>query len=327
MFPAFCTIDKNAVSTFANNTYPAKLSEQDNWTLLYHFTPEYAEHSNQDDEQQRNQMQTEEHLIQVKGQQQKQLRITARAPETQQALVQIDMKPNPSGAPEVSVDGQQQQFNQEKAAHAADGYIVTYELPNHEVKVEVGDQYYVIFDGERAKVTATNSDFADSARGLCGSSSADLVTHNNCYVADPQTLIASYTENEQPNLESERECPQVDQQSYAPVVSPSDWGAQKSQQRDSQHKPQSSSNGCTKYQAQYRDEGHQVCFSIRPLPACKSPCQPQQIISKNAPVHCVANRNLAQRYMEHINKGANPDFSGKPQSKSISFQVPASCAH
>ncbi|KAK9729149.1 hypothetical protein QE152_g16097 [Popillia japonica] len=237
-------------------------------------------------------MQVEEHVVLARGKQQKEIKITARAPETKAKLVEIDLKPSQSGAPKVLVNQQEQKYDQKQAAHAQDGYIQIYELPNQEVKVEIGDDYYVIYDGERAKITVVDDKFK------------------------------SYTLNgKQPP--SNRKCV-PEEQRYVSVVSPRDLG-QRSRKSKSQNSREKGSSGCTKHQTQYQEDGNQVCFSTHPLPTCKSSCRAKSTTSKSVPVHCIEKNNVAELWMKQIDKGANPDFSLKTVHKNIQYEVPQRC--
>lgn len=268
-------------------------------------------------------MQVEEHVILARGQKEKELKLTVRVPETDGELVEIDMKPRQSGCPKVLVNQQEQKFDQKRAAHVEDGFIQIYELPNQEVKVEISDDYYLIYDGERVKITVTDDKFADALRGLCGTFDGDETTDftapENCILSEPEDFIKSYTLDQERSANSK--CVPVEQQ-YVSVVSPRDLGRPTPRSRSNQHQ---SSGSCTKHQTQYRQEGNKVCFTLHPLPVCKSSCKAQNKASKNAQVHCIEKSNIAELWMKQIDKGASPDFSLKEAHKSIAFQVPQQC--
>ncbi|KAK9729150.1 von Willebrand factor type D domain [Popillia japonica] len=348
----FCTIDKQAISTFDNVTYDAELSQD--WSVVFHYVPEYAKHQDISPQQQRQQMQVEEHVVLARGKQQKEIKITARAPETKAKLVEIDLKPSQSGAPKVLVNQQEQKYDQKQpetkaklveidlkpsqsgapkvlvnqqeqkydqkqAAHSQDGYIQIYELPNQEVKVEIGDDYYVIYDGERAKITVVDDKFNDALRGLCGTfdgdDSTDFTAPENCILSEPEDFIESYTLNgKQPP--SNRKCV-PEEQRYVSVVSPRDLGDTQRRSSKSQNSREKGSSGCTKHQTQYQEDGNQVCFSTHPLPTCKSSCRAKSTTSKSVPVHCIEKNNVAELWMKQIDKGANPDFSLKTAHRNI----------
>ncbi|KRT80993.1 hypothetical protein AMK59_5996, partial [Oryctes borbonicus] len=317
----FCTVDANAVSTFDNRTYPAELVPS--WTVAFHYVPDYAQHKNIDPEQQREQMQVEEHLVLVRGQRRRQLKITARSPDTQGKLVEIDLLTNKSGRVEAQVDGQEQQFDQNQAAHVENNYILIYELPNNEVKVEIGDDYYVIFDGERAKITVTDDKFNNALRGLCGTfdgdETTDLTGPQNCVLSDPQEFVEHYTLD---FINPNGRCVKKEQH-YVSVISQRDIGESSNNRHAAKSKK--SSGSCTKHQTQYTEQGNQICFSLRPLPVCKSSCKAENVIAKDVQVHCIEKNNVAQLWTKQIDKGASPDFSLKPAHKYIQFKVPQKC--
>ncbi|GLV41988.1 hypothetical protein CBL_10147 [Carabus blaptoides fortunei] len=82
-----------------------------------------------------------------------------------------------------------------------------------------------------------------------------------------------------------------------------------------------------KQQTQYveEDNGQTLCFTVRPLPVCRSGCQASKKIVKNVEVHCVQKSNVSQLWKNQIEKGASPDFSLKPVTKSIKIKVAQSC--
>nr|UXX33469.1 vitellogenin-like protein [Holotrichia oblita] len=317
----FCTVDHSAVSTFDNKTYPASLSSS--WAVLFHYVPDYAQQLEVDESEQREKVQYEEHVILSRGSDEKEIKLTIRAPETQSKLVELNLKPSQPGQhPKVLEDTTELRYSEKKAAHLQENYIKVYGLPNEEVKVEVGDDYYVIYDGHRVKITVTDDKFTDSLRGLCGTysgdESKDFTGPKNCIIRKPEDFVYSYT-IDPPHLSKVEDCEPVEY-NYVKVVSQKDMGDEQSWQRGEE-----SSGSCTKHQTQFNQESDQVCFTLHPLPVCKSSCKARGTITKKVNVHCIEKSNVAELWMKQIKKGASPDFSLKAPHKSISFEVPQKC--
>uniref|UniRef100_A0A1B0CWY3 Putative vitellogenin-a1 n=1 Tax=Lutzomyia longipalpis TaxID=7200 RepID=A0A1B0CWY3_LUTLO len=82
----------------------------------------------------------------------------------------------------------------------------------------------------------------------------------------------------------------------------------------------------TKHQTQFVERNGEICFSIRQLPACDSPCRPVQKIEKRVPVYCrPASEQQAQLYRQQIRKGNNPDLRDKAPTRYVNFAIPQAC--
>ncbi|WP_175282717.1 VWD domain-containing protein, partial [Klebsiella pneumoniae] len=133
----------------------------------------------------------------------------------------------------VTVDGQQQQFDDKEIADLYNGLVQIYALPNGEVKVEIQDAFYMIFDGQRIKLTATSGKLRDSIRGLCGRFNEDkyedFTVLANCVVRDSQKFLKTYqVEGTQQRLQRSQEwqqdCVQKVLPLYTDVISDRDAG-------------------------------------------------------------------------------------------------------
>lgn len=339
LFPAICVMDKTYMSTFNNKTYPAPLGNY--WTLLLHYVPKDARHSEQQLSVQEQLMYEPEQYAVLARQhsgsdQQKEIKITLNSPETEYKVIDITLSPasqRGSGSPKgnVKVNDQQVQVNDDQSSDVKDGYIQIYSLPNGEVKVEVKDAFYAIYDGYRVKLTVVNGKFRDSVRGLCGAfnddPSSDFLTSENCIARDHEQFIKSFevegSEGEQQRKQfagRTQECILKDVPLYANVISEQDAG---------QGKPSGVSGRPpkgTRFQTRYVENGEEVCFTIRPVPVCNSKSQQRGSVRKSVPVHCVQNGNVAQLWMNQINRGASPDFSHKKESRTVQIELPQSCS-
>lgn len=225
----------------------------------------------------------------------------------------------------VEVDGEKVNFNDKIIADFYDGFVQIYSLPNGEVKVEIRDAFYVIFDGKRMRVTATSDTLFDSTFGLCGRFSGDVhedfTIPEKCVVRDANAFAQSYQVENRNQRRSYRsgewsqECVEKVLPLYTNVVSGKD-GARSEQGLRSQQSG-------TKLRSRYVEEHGELCFSLRPLPVCNG--RARNTVSKNVPVHCIQGTKTAYYLKSQIDQGGNPDFSRKSESKTVRMEVPVQC--
>lgn len=269
---------------------------------------------------------------------QKELIMTFNRPESQGKTVQIDMKPkqqsqysgsNPAAT--VAVNGQQIQFDDKQIADLYDGAVQIYALPNGEVKAEFQDAFYMIFDGERVKLTATGSKLRGSTSGLCGRFTndkyEDFTTPSNCVLRDPKKFAESYQVDDSQHRRPQRSgewqqgCVSKQLPLYADVISERDAGRRENNENNERQRSSSSSKINLRHR--YVEENDEICFTIRPLPECKS--SPRETVSKNVSVHCVQATKAASYLKNQIDRGGNPDFSHKSESRKVRMDVPLQC--
>lgn len=347
---AICVVDQTHISTFSNQTYPAPLEHQ--WTLLLHYVPKDARHTEgQIPVEQQLQRQPENYAVLVRQQsgsgQQKEVKITLSSPKTDYKVIDITLEPSAHGTKgsskgsakgsskgckaKVTVDNQQVSVSDQQSHDIKEGYIQIYSLPNGEVKVEIHEAFYAIYDGNRVKLTVVNGKFRDSIRGLCGAfnddPSSDFLTPQNCIACDYRHFIKSYalegSEGQQqlakfPGANSQCVAKQVPL--YVNVIS----------DRDAGRKGHSGGSGSpskgTRFQTRYVETDIEICFTIRPVPVCNSSSQPRSLLRKSVSVHCVQKSNVALLWKSQIDRGASPDFSHKKESKTVHIELPQSCS-
>lgn len=278
--------------------------------------------------------QTEHYVILVKTESrsgnQKAVKITFNSPETNFQVVDITLTPRQeqsSGGSKarVSVNGQEVQVDENQTHQQR--HISIYSALNGEVVAEIKDQFYVVYDGERVRLNILSSKFRDAARGICGQFNderiEDFLTPGNCLVQDHNKLIKSYEvegsqgQQVREDLQSsnDMECISKSSPLYVDVVTASN-----------SHSWQEKVSGqCTVFQTQYVQQNGEVCFTIRPMPACAEGCQPSGTTERNVPVHCVQKSSVAKLWKKQIDDGGSPDFSQKSESKTVSIQMPQSC--
>ncbi|CAG9759825.1 unnamed protein product [Ceutorhynchus assimilis] len=330
-----CMIDQTAAQTFNNKTYSMYLSSQ--YTVVMQYTPKQAR-ENGDDQQQsveeKLKQQVENYVVlarQVSGEE-KELRMTFNHPKTQGKTVQIDMKPkrgqnsaqNPAAT--VLVDGKEVQFDDQQIADLHKGFVEIYALPNGEVKVEIQNAFYMIFDGQRVKLTATSSKLRDSISGLCGRFSddqqEDFTVPANCVVRDDQKFVESYqidkTEQrrQQRSGEWNQECVEKVLPVHANVISHRDAGR-------TGNRHQQGSNQGPKLRNRYIESNGEICFTIKPIPTCNQSAR--KTVSQNVPVHCIQGTKTAYYLKSQIDQGGNPDFSRKSETKKMRIEEHVHC--
>lgn len=271
-------------------------------------------------------------LVKESASDKKEVKIYLRTPRTNSDVSEIDLKPNNAQYPTILVNNQPQSYSEKKVAKLYDDYIQVYALPHGEVKIDIEDEFSVIYDGSRVMVRLYNDRYYNEVRGICGNANAmaadDLRAPENCALRTPQELVEAYTISEGA---SPRDPKHNEYKSgcypysyvYANVISLHD----ELENRESNYRGRSSKplRSCSKQQTRYLVEGDEVCFTIRPLPQCQSPCSPTQTILKSVPVHCVKMTGVTQFWMKQIDKGGNPDFALKKVTKNMNFDVPQSC--
>lgn len=254
----------------------------------------------------------------------KDIKITLSTPETEYKVVDVTMTPEQSGNynAKVTVNGQQVQLSDKESYDIDNGYIQIYGLPNGEVKFEVRNAFYTLYDGERVRFVPTNGKFKDSNRGICGQHTnnrfEDFATPFDCYVRDNRKFVKSYEIEGQEGQQTRQELAKNDKECvykripmYVQVIG----------SRDDQ-----TPGRCSFFQTRYIEQEDEICFTTRSIPVCKSGCQPQGTVTKDVPVHCIKSTPVAQLWKNQIDRGANPDFGHKKQTKSVSMQLPQSCS-
>lgn len=260
--------------------------------------------------------------------QQKEIRLNFNHPKSQGKTVEIQMKPNQgqfsasNPAAQVQVDGQEMKFDDQHIADLYNGFVEIYALPNGEVKVEIKDAFYLIFDGKRVKLTATSGKLRDSIYGLCGRFSKDqyedFTVPSKCVVRTPEQFVESYQiesqkQRHQRSEKSQSECIAKVLPLYADVISDSDvdrsgWTNQ---------------NRGTQLRPRYVEDNGEICFTIRPVPVCNGSAK--KTVTKNIAVHCIQGTKTAYYLKSQIDQGGNPDFSRKSETKTVRMEVPQQC--
>ncbi|KAG5880948.1 hypothetical protein JTB14_010379 [Gonioctena quinquepunctata] len=197
-FRPSCVVDKTKVNTFSNQTYPADISKH--WTVMLHYIPKEARHHDQQTVETQLKSQIENYAVLVRrnsrSSQMKDIKMTVSSPETKFKVVDIEMSPSQqsSSLPKarVTVSGQEVQVSEKESRDVNDGFIQIYALPNGEVKVEVFNAFYILYDGYRARLTLTDSKFTDSTRGICGQNNyhkyEDFLTSEMCIARDSKKI-------------------------------------------------------------------------------------------------------------------------------------------
>ncbi|CAG9828226.1 unnamed protein product [Diabrotica balteata] len=361
----FCTVDRSAVNTFSNKTYEAELSKR--WTVMAQYVPKLARQSNQQQPQEsahkQLQNQLENYVVLVRQNEQSREKedvlLVVSSPGTDFESVSILLVPNQGQQPkaQVSVNGQMIQVSEKQSNDIKNGYIQIYAIPNGEVKVEVNEAFYFIYDGERVRMTAVNGKMKDATRGLCGQfndqDSEDFLTSENCIARKPHKFIRSFEvegdEGKQVRKEfagSSSQCVERQIPLYINVVT--DQNARRNSQNRSNNrsnyyssKSKSGSsndhwrqfngdseedNDCLFHQTKYVFQGGKICFSTVPLPSCRSHCQPREQRTKSVGVHCIQKSNVSMLWKNQVDSENSPDFSQKKEHTTLKFEVPESCS-
>lgn len=327
-FIAFCVVDKTKISTFNNLTFPADVS--DKWTVMFQYLPKrprYGENRKSIAEQLKYQPENYVVLVKTGRSDSKDVKITINTPETKFKVVDITILSNEDGQVKITVNDEKVKVSEMKSYHYQDGYINIYRLPNSEVKVDITDKFYVIYDGKRVKLVVLSGKFKDATKGICGQfndeKSEDLLAPANCFVKDHTKFIKSYEVEgsqgqqvrEQLKSGKSMECVAKTTPLYTEVIiSTKTQVQQKEKLRD-----------CLALQTRYTENDGEICFSIVKVLTCVRGCQAIQNIPTLVPVHCVGASKIAKFWKSQIDAGISVDFSDKSFSKTEVLQVPLAC--
>lgn len=350
VFNPTCVVDQNHVNTFDNRSYPIDLGKT--WHVQMHYRVQRAGRQEEQGQDKNERFQSEDDydyvvLVRDSENNKKEVKLTLN---DEKNYYEIDMVPasgnahsGSSPAAKVMVNQQQIKFDDQHSYDIEDDLLQIYALPNGDVKIEVNGDFYVIYDGERVKLTTTKSDqFRGEVRGLCGTfdgeQTTDFATPKNCILRDPLEFASTWAiidgSSQGPAKERQARahqsaCIEVEQV-YANVVSPRDYRHEQQKQHQQQHHEsrQHSSGSCSKLQTQAieEDNGNTICFTTRPLPVCRSGCKADKKVVKGVDVHCIQKSKVSDLWQSQIAKGANPDFAHKPVTKEIKIKVAQSCS-
>ncbi|XP_066157928.1 vitellogenin-like [Euwallacea fornicatus] len=330
-----CVIDQNVAQTFSNKSYSLSLDKQ-LYTVVMQYIPKDARWKG--DEQQTVEMQLKQQLkncvilARQTSDNQKEVIISFNHEKTMGKTVEIQMKPNQgkfsgsSPAASVLVDGKQMTFDDKQSADLYDGFVEIYSLPNGEVKIQFHHSFYVIFDGQRIKVTAIDGALRDSIYGLCGRYSEDqqedFTVPAKCVVRTPEKFTENFQISSKRGRRQHRfgewgsECVPKILPVYADIISDLDVGR-------SQSSFQKATQSGTRMLNRYVEENGHICFSIHPLPTCRGSVQ--RSFTKLVPVHCITATKAAYIFKAQIDQGRSTDFSTKSETMSVNMEVPVQC--
>ncbi|KAJ8985867.1 hypothetical protein NQ317_006241, partial [Molorchus minor] len=329
----YFVVDGTSISTFNNRTYPASID--DHWTVALQYVPKDARHhSGPKSVQEQLKFQTENYVVLVRqnseSKQNKDIKIILSAPETDYKVLDITMTPQQTSGlkAKVTVNGRDVHVDDKESQDFGNGFVQIYCIPNGEVKVEIRDVFYVIYDGRRMKLTDVSNKLRGSVRGLSGSyqdnKAEDFLLPENCIVSDYQQFINSYDtdSNKQQHMKQSTQwgtCLRKDMPLYTNVIVRQDI-------LNALSSTSSSRFECTTSQTRYSDQGGEICFTIRELPKCSSHCRQRSSITKKVSVHCVENSRVAYLWKNQIDKGHSPDFSHKKETKTVDMELPVDCS-
>lgn len=296
------------------------------------YVPKHARHGhklNQVQEQMKHQIENFAILVKKSSQSgQRDVKITLSSEETQYKVVDITLTPSSNQArAKVTVDGKEIQISENKSFQYGQGYIQLYVLPNGEVKAEVRNQFYILYDGQRVSLTILNDKFRDSNRGICGQfnniRTEELFTPKNCFARDYQKFVRSYevegSDGDEIRNEMQsnpKQCIRKTSPIYIDVI------------RSSTEEELSGgvSEQCNKFQTRYVQREGEICFTLRPMPVCGLGCQSTATSDRNVAVHCIRESSVSQLWKKQIDNGGSPDFSHKSESRTESLQIPQNCS-
>lgn len=323
---------------------------------MLHYLPTYArlnKHQQPQNAQQRQQQQDEQYSVLAmdskKGNNNKDVLISLRTPQTEHSnLLKIYLEP--SGQSLSSASGSRpagrvfiedkkgkreiQVSDKQTIDPATSNFVQIYALQTGEIKVNVMDVFYVIYDGAHVHVAATSSKLRGATQGLCGNFDGnqynDFQSPRYCILEDPLQFAASYAILTQGSSSSQvaklKEIAQraqcfPDELTFGNVISDRDAGREDS---NDNHKQSSS---CTQHNVKYQvdESNNKICFSHSTYPSCKPGCNPSKTVQKKVKATCLGQSRTTMLWAEQINKGSKPKFDHKKANSEMTITVPVSC--
>ena len=335
-----CVVDQNAANTFDNKTYPLTLGN--NWHVMMQSTPKNSADSSSSSSSSSQEDASDKVSILVRD---------ASGSHSQKEVKVIfdeDVFEFTAGSsyPSIKFNGRSLSFSSSKGASVQDqsGELLAevFPLPSGTIKFYAPQhQIEILYDGNRIALIVGNV-YRGEVRGLCGTfdgeKATDFTAPRNCVLKSAAQFAASWAISPSGSVKDQQEkaknaaCyPQ--RILYGDVISDAEAGrfearhSRKSNKSSSSSRKSSSSSaaGCTSHRVKVVEQDGQICFSLRPQPACNSSCQASQKVEKKIDFHCVAESSASRHWADMIKKGASPDFSKKGANKSLKVNIPASC--
>ncbi|XP_044741123.1 vitellogenin-like isoform X2 [Chrysoperla carnea] len=207
-------------------------------------------------------------------------------------------------------------------------YARIYLQPSGYVRIEFPHDLVVYYDSLIVKVTL-HDQYQGQTRGLVGRNNnepwLDFTCPRNTLLQDQRQFAASWA-----IVDETCQGPAVEQQKRALAA----HSAQRKtmfinviSDKDA-HNHEKKTECHTKHQTRYTIEnnGKTICFTTRAIPVCQKGCRHSKNSEKTVDVHCLKRTSTVNLYKQQIDKGASPDFSGKPVTKSIKIKIPITCA-
>ena len=193
----------------------------------------------------------------------------------------------------------------------------------------------MLFRSQRIALIAGQS-YRGEVRGLCGTfdgeEATDFTAPRNCILKNAQQFAATWAISPSGAVKEQQQKAQnapcyAQRVLYGDVVSDAEAGRYQARHSRSSGKQSSNQNNpsCTSHKVKVVEQNGQICFSLRPLPACNAHCQPNLKVEKIIEFHCVAESSASRHWADMIKKGANPDFSKKGPNQNLKVTIPAGC--
>ncbi|XP_012280139.1 vitellogenin [Orussus abietinus] len=326
--PSFCELDENAASTFDDLTYPLKLGNC--WHVVMTTYPKEDPDDPQNDLKIPEDMKVSV-LCRDMGGDKKEVKVN---------LGNMEIRLAPEGGKGAAYIGNERPSYSQKQGYQykKDGkvFFEIFELPDGSVRLSSEKfGFDAAYDGAHLRIKASYK-YRGSIRGLCGTytgePSTDFTTPQNCVLEKPEFFSATYALTSQQCEGEAKQNAQIAQRepciSRNPrpgnVISDHEAGRGPNPAEKWGNSEGSKTKQCHTHRTLVIEENNEICFSVRPVLQCRKGCT-EQTKQKSIRFHCVPSGPASQQIAQRVKQGANPDFSQKPVTKTVPYQMPIDC--
>lgn len=341
-----CGLDENIITTFDRNVLSNKIGKC--WYAMLQTK------INQKDAKNNGPREVSVLVRDNSDSQQVDLMIVVAQPKGQDHVIQLS-----AGNSRIQVNGEEKKVSSDESIDVFDENnaertaLRLYQRVKGEYVIQLEENLMNIhYDGKRIRIHM-DPKYRGNTYGLCGTFTGekfdDFVTPKKCIIKNERFFTASWAlgnehcSNEVKEIKAQTEkmpCNRIQYYSgnFVNKLETRNSGeshgyssssSSSSEENDRLRNQKNTPVDCNvKQQIQFIENNDQICFTTDVLPACPSHCTAQRKEEKRVPVHCRSvHDSITQLYKQQILKGASPDISSRPVSRTVAFNVPTKCTY